>query len=219
MRIFILANGKATRWENYMGVDKQLIVIDGEPLLNRTVRLLKENGFNDIVIVGSYQIDGATNYIPDFESVIGKYDIVRKVVADVDSFALLYGDCYYTEAIIKDLSTRTSDKKWLHWAAGNGNKITGKTWGEGYIHTIYDKDWWFKQCDEYHDLIKSGKHTHTNDWQFLRFIFKTEDLTTHKPELLEDNTVYWEDETDDFDTPLDYDTWMKFVKGKEKNEI
>lgn len=47
MRIFILANGKATRWENYMGVDKQLIVIDGEPLLNRTVRLLKENETDD----------------------------------------------------------------------------------------------------------------------------------------------------------------------------
>lgn len=214
MRIFILANGKASRWENYMRVDKQLIVIDGEPLLNRTVRLLKENGLNDIVIVGPYKIEGAKNFIPDFESVIGKYVIVRNEVEDVDSFALLYGDCYYSEAIIKDLATRTTDKKWLHWTCNRENKITGKPYPEGYIHTIYDKDWWFKKCDEYKALLDGGLE-HKIDWQFLRFLLNI-DLNIHQPELMKDNEVDWEDESDDFDYPVDYDRWMEKVKGIKK---
>ena len=214
MRIFILANGKASRWENYMGVDKQLIVIDGEPLLNRTVRLLKENGLNDIVIVGPYKIEGAKNFIPDFESVIGKYVIVRNEVEDVDSFALLYGDCYYSEAIIKDLATRTTDKKWLHWTCNRANSVTGKPYPEGYIHTVYDKEYWFKKCDEYKALLDSG-FEHKLDWQFLRFILEI-DLNIHQPELMKDNEVDWEDETDDFDYPVDYDRWMEKVKGIKK---
>lgn len=211
MRVFILANGKATRWENYLGVDKQLIEIDGETLLKRTVRLLKENGLNDIWLIGKYEIDGAKNYIPDFESVIGKYDIVRKVVDDVNEFALLYGDCYYSDKIIQDLATRKTDKKWLHWTCNRENKITGKPYPEGYIHTVYDKEYWFKKCDEYKKLLDSGLE-HKLDWQFLRFLLNI-DLDIHQPELMKENEVDWEDETDDMDYPIDYDRWMKNVKG------
>lgn len=211
MRVFILANGKASRWENYMGVDKQLIVIDGEPLLNRTVRLLLENGLDDVVIVGPYRIEGATNYLPTHESPIGKYEIVRPIVDDIDSFALLYGDCYYTDAIIKDLATRTTDKKWLHWTCNRENQVTGKPYPEGYIHTVYDKKWWFEKSDEYKKLLENGLE-HKIDWQFLRFLLNI-DLDIHQPELMKDNEVYWEDETDDFDYSIDYDRWMLKVKG------
>jgi hypothetical protein len=212
MRIFILANGNATRWNNYMGVDKQLLVIDGEPLLNRTVRLLKENNLNDIYIIGKYEIEGATNWIPSHESKIGKFDIVKEKVNDVEAFCLLYGDCYYSEAIMKDLATRTTDKKWLHWACNRENKVTGKPYPEGYIHVVYDKEWWFKKCEEYHQKLESGEIEHKLDWVLLRFMLGI-DLYIHHPELMKDNEVDWEDETDDFDYGIDYDRWMKNVKG------
>lgn len=64
MRVFITAYGESTRWNNYLGVPKHLIPIDDEPLIHRTVRLLKENGFDDIVIIGDYQVDGTRNHIP-----------------------------------------------------------------------------------------------------------------------------------------------------------
>ena len=42
MRFLIACSGKGTRWKNYLGVPKHLIKIDGERLLDRTIRLIKE---------------------------------------------------------------------------------------------------------------------------------------------------------------------------------
>lgn len=211
MRIFILANGDAKRWGNYLGVDKPLIQIDGETLLSRTVRLLKENGLNDIVIVGKFEVEGAKNYIPDFESKIAKFDIIKNVVDDVDNFALLYGDCYYSDAIIKDLATRKTDKEWLHWCCNRYNRYTGKLWEEGYIHAVYDKKWWFNKCEEYQRLLSEGLE-HKLDWMVIRYMTGI-DLNIHQPHLMKYYEVDWEDETDDFDYSTDYDRWMKNVKG------
>ena len=59
MRWYILADGEAKRWNNYLGVEKPLISIDGETLLSRIVRILRENNQSDIVIIGKYEIVGA----------------------------------------------------------------------------------------------------------------------------------------------------------------
>lgn len=210
MRFFILANGKATRWNNYMGVDKQLIVIDGEPILNRTIRLLKENGQNDIYIIGKYKVKGAKNYIPKFESEIGKYDITKDLWSDIDGFVLLYGDCYYSEAIIKDICKRPV-KKHLHWTCNRENKITGKPYPEGYAHKIGNIEWWAGCCSFYHTGIENGTIRHEIDWCFLRFLLGI-DLYVHQPELMKEQSVDWEDETDDFDYPIDYDRWMEHCR-------
>jgi len=37
-----MAGGDATRWADYRGTPKHLIEVDGEPILHRTVRLLKQ---------------------------------------------------------------------------------------------------------------------------------------------------------------------------------
>lgn len=42
MKYIIMADGGGTRWNNYMGIPKHLVEIDGEPLLGHTVRLLRE---------------------------------------------------------------------------------------------------------------------------------------------------------------------------------
>lgn len=214
-RFFILANGKASRWQNYLGIDKQLIVIDNETIISRMVRLLKENGQDDIWIIGKYKVKGAKNNIPNVESIIGKYDVTRELWDGIDNFVLLYGDCYYTEAIIKDICTRKTDKKWLHWCCNRPNKVTGKCWEEGYAHRIYDVDWWREQCSSFHERMERETINYTNDWVFLRHILGL-NLTIHQPHLMKDNEVDWEDATDDFDYPVDYDNWMKHVKGIKK---
>jgi choline kinase len=50
-RVFILCAGDGARWRNYLGVPKQLISIEGETLLERTMRLLHAHNLTDIVIV------------------------------------------------------------------------------------------------------------------------------------------------------------------------
>lgn len=214
MRIFILANGKGTRWNNAYNTDKQLLVIDGETLLERTVRLLRWNGLEDIYIIGKHQVEGAKNYIPNFESLIGKFDCTRELWEDIDSFALLYGDCFYSDEIIRDLSNRKTDKKWLHWCCNRPNKVTGKIWEEGYIHTIYDIPFWKSKCEEFHNNIEPNLEEYKNDWVFVRFLLGI-DLYEHQPELMKEYEIDWEDESDDFDYSIDYYNWMLNCRGIE----
>lgn len=63
MKVIILADGNGTRWGMYKGVEKQLLKIDGETLLDRMIRLCKENGMpkKDIIILGKFQNDNAIN--------------------------------------------------------------------------------------------------------------------------------------------------------------
>lgn len=212
MRWFILANGEGTRWNNYLGVPKQLITFNNETLLERMVRLLKENGQNDIYIIGKFKVEGAKNYIPDFISEIPKYDISKYLWDDIDKFVLLYGDCYYTDEIIKDIISNPKDKPWLHWSAEYGNKFTGKPYPEGYAHRITDINWWRNKCEEFHKKLDSGeidKNAYLLDWVFVRFLVGIEDLYTHHAELLEDFEVRWCDFTDDFDYSVDYDRFVE----------
>ena len=61
MKYYILANGDGKRWGNYMGVPKQLLEIDGETILHRMVRLLREEGVpkEDIFICGPFEDEEA----------------------------------------------------------------------------------------------------------------------------------------------------------------
>jgi NDP-sugar pyrophosphorylase family protein len=72
VKVILTAAGAMCRWkldgELYGGVPKHLIPIGGEPLLWRTVRLLRERDVTDILIVGPddprYAIDGARLFVP-----------------------------------------------------------------------------------------------------------------------------------------------------------
>ena len=68
MKYVIMADGKGSRWNNYMGLTKHNIRIGGETLLERTVRLVHENDASAEVIITSHNeavnIDGAVRYEP-----------------------------------------------------------------------------------------------------------------------------------------------------------
>lgn len=73
MRVILTAAGAMRRWtvdgELYGGVPKHLIPIDGEPLIHRTVRILRDRGVTDIWVVAPpdprYVTDGAQTHVPD----------------------------------------------------------------------------------------------------------------------------------------------------------
>ena len=43
MKYIIMADGKGTRWQNYNDIPKHFIEINGEKIIERTVRLLRDN--------------------------------------------------------------------------------------------------------------------------------------------------------------------------------
>ena len=68
MRYVIMADGKGSRWNNFMGHKKHDISVSGETLLERTVRLVhKFDDAAEIIITShdeSVSIPGAVRYEP-----------------------------------------------------------------------------------------------------------------------------------------------------------
>lgn len=125
MRIVIMADGKGTRWNNYMGVPKHLIEIDGEPVIGRTVRLLREvadsTGSDVEIIITShderYEFDGARRYEPQNNH----YEIDRFTEELVqDDMCFLYGDTLYDKETLKDILTNEADSLMFY---GNDKSI------------------------------------------------------------------------------------------------
>ena len=210
MKALILADGEGKRWGNYRGVPKQLLKIDGETLIDRMCRQLHENGAKDIVIIGPFENEYATN--DRFTSEKKRYlfcDIAKRYQ---EPFIMLNGDCYYTDEIIKDCIERDCER-WLHWCCPHPNYYTGKPWGEGYIHKVTDTDWWIKKLTEYNQLVDSGLLNIGNDWSINRFLYGAQDIIRHSNNIhdLSKYDVYWHDETDDFDFPVDYDRFIEWT--------
>ena len=102
MKYIIMAAGAGTRWNNYLGVPKHLIEINGETLLARTTRLLKENNITDYVITCSdprYAQYGPTIPQTDHDCEIDRFE---ESVID-GPVCYLYGDVYYSEDAIKTI--------------------------------------------------------------------------------------------------------------------
>lgn len=213
MKILILADGDGKRWDNYQGVPKQLLRIDGETLIDRMCRQLHENGTDDIVIIGPFRNEAATN--DKFTSRDKRHLFLEIAKRYNEPFIMLNGDCFYTDEIIKDCIEREAVDGWLHWCCPHPNYFTGKPWGEGYIHKVTDLDWWISKLEEYNRRVDGGMQV-GNDWSINRFLYGAEDITKHSKNVhdLSKYDVYWHDETDDFDFPEDYDRFMNWTKRR-----
>lgn len=100
MKYVIMSAGKGTRWNNYLGVPKHLVEINGETLLGRTTRLLKKNGIDDFIITGNderYSEYGKLVPQTDNDCEIDRFEKIDEPVC------YLYGDVYYTENAIKTI--------------------------------------------------------------------------------------------------------------------
>ena len=116
-------------------------------------------------------------------------------------------------AIIKDCIEREAKDGWLHWCCPHPNKYTGKPWGEGYIHKVVNWEWWIERLTEYNRLVDNGLIRIGNDWSINRYLYGWRDLIKHSENIhdLSEYDVYWHDETDDFDFPIDYDRFMEWT--------
>ena len=191
---YLLAGGSATRWKGYQGVtNKCELKIDGERLISRTKRLMAENGIDDVTLVEK----GYNSKREAFEG------IAREAK---EPFGILLGDCYYTEAIIKDAVTRDVTE-WKHYFCAGANPWTGCNWEEGYIHLVPNWEWWLKNMAKFNELVEKGIIDFRKDFQIDRYL-RGYDVEEYRAYTLDTHDIYWCDETDDFDYPEDYDKFM-----------
>ena len=192
MKYVIMAAGKGTRWNNYLGVPKHLIEINGETLLARTTRLLKENGINDYIITSS----------DERYKQYGKIEPQRNNDCEVDRFQVmndkqicyLYGDVYYTEEAIKTIiNTKADDILFF------GSHV------EIFAIKIINRDLFYEHKNKVKELYMSGKINRCIGWEVYRSLHKIP-FNEHK---ITNRYVYIEYGTDDIDYPEDYEYFKK----------
>lgn len=108
MKYIIMAAGAGTRWNNYLGVPKHLIELNGETLLGRTTRLLRENGITDYVI--TCEDPRYAQYGPIAAQTKHDCEVDRFEESLVDGpVCYLYGDVYYSDYAIKTIVNTETD--------------------------------------------------------------------------------------------------------------
>lgn len=122
MQYIILSDGQGSRWNNYMGITKQEAIINGERIIDRICRLLKDCNQEHIKILSSNP-NHSNNMSIRIES---KYkDLMKHMVAydylDQET-TLLYGDTYYEEEAIKQIIEDRIDDVMFY---GNEKAIVG----------------------------------------------------------------------------------------------
>lgn len=98
MKYVIMADGKGSRWNNFMGHSKHCIRVDGETLLERTVRLVHQHdGSAEVIITshdGTLSVAGARRYEPK-NNVLEIDRFTAELIGD--DMCFLYGDVLYSE--------------------------------------------------------------------------------------------------------------------------
>lgn len=215
-KVIIIAAGDATRWQNFLGVPKHLIPIKGEPILYRTVRLLKENNITDISIVSPqddrYDIPGTHFFVPVKNPKhygVDKFINSKELWNKKGKTIIIYGDCYYTEEAIKTIVSY-EEKQWNIFCRFGASTFTECPYGEIFAFSFYPEH--HKEFLEKFlyivELCDSKKIFKSGGWQFYRAMMgaKGEQIDRHKQYSI---GIEINDFTDDFDYPDDY---LKFLK-------
>jgi choline kinase len=190
-----MADGEGKRWGNFGGVPKHLIEVDGETLLFRTVRLLKENGADDIIITSHdprYEIFGTTRYEPKSNEL--EIDRFTAELID-DEVCFFLGDIYYTKKAIKTIFENENDDVLFF---GNKKEI--------FAIKVKDSKMLKYHLDRVKQCYYSGKIKRCIGWELYKSI---NDIPFNKPINLENRFIIINDKTDDFDYPKDLIEWKK----------
>ena len=185
---------------------RQLSKVNGERLVERTVRLLKENGIKDILITSHdprFNIKGATRYEPQHNSYNGK----QQKGYWLDAFTVellnepvtfLLGDVYFSEKAIKTIvesKTETTLFFCTDKTKGYSEKYIKKH-DEPLAYKVVDFELFKKHIDRVKRMWdKRQTHRHPIIWELYRSINNI-NVNEHR---LTTNYIPINDETCDID--------------------
>ena len=187
-----MADGKGTRWANYMGVPKHLVEIGGEPIIGRTVRLLNEmmDGKCEVIITSHderYEFEGSRRHEPLNNNLeIDRF--TQELIADNTCF--LYGDTYYTEEALREiLETENEDVLFF----GNAKSIVAIN--------VRNSAMFEEHVNKVRQLFLDGKIEKCVGWQVYQSI--TGQDFSKKAEMV-GRFIILDAKTNDINTPEEY---------------
>lgn len=199
---------------------KQLTVINGEPLVARTIRLLKENGITDIFISSNDTQFKAFGEVLEHQN---SYKVVDGIIYGywLDAYypmdepcVYLHGDVYYSENAIKQIVNYKSDKNIFI-----GNEVAKneehKNWGEPFGWIVNNPEIFRKGIELIKYLQDIGRcdRGFAISWELYRVL---NGLDINKQYILDDTYLSINDETIDIDAPWQIEQLENKVKDGEK---
>lgn len=209
-RVVIMAAGTCKRWNNYLSIPKQLAPIQGEPIIKRTIRLLKERGVTDIWVTvrhtRQYGELGVKEYI-NLEH--NQYSIDRLYGArELAPAIYLYGDVYYTETAIDTILTDSNDLRFF------GRRHAGVIKNNREIYAIKANDFVIQKAAELREMHANHKVLNSLGGHLLFHCLgipvnhRTRDHVASDEQLTPMFTDI-DDETTDFDYPKEYVQFLR----------
>jgi hypothetical protein len=227
-RYLILAAGIGYRWHDHLGVRKHKIILDGEPLIDRTVRQLAERGCDTFVVArpdtSGYEWPGVATFVPDDPKItdtqVDTFLSSRSIWNTDGPTVLLYGDIWWSDEAIDAVTEYDGPDDWHIWYRPGASKITGCGHGEIFAHRFGPSLHAAEEaaCLRVHDLYQRGliPWGNTGGWAIYRAMLGLPDDQIHgygTPDF--DHATLIDDWTDDFDGPYDYIGWYgRRAKGR-----
>lgn len=191
MRYVIMADGRGSRWNDFMGRKKHDIRVSGETLLERTVRLVHKFDKAAEVLITSHDtsvdIPGASRYEPK-NNVLEIDRFTAELIGD--DMCFLYGDVLYSEDAVKTVIAHRGKRPLLFF--GSERSICAVLVGSGELfRSLYL---------EVREKFVSGELNECKGWQVYH-------LYAGLPldgRAIGESFVILDSFTRDFNTPEDY---------------
>ena len=216
MKYIIMAGGSYEKWQT----PKHLSMIHGEPLVVRTIRLLRENGVEDIAISSNnpiFEQFGVPVLHHENPYHLPKNNDAKTPWLDgfypmTDPVCYIFGDVVFSPNAIKRIVETETDSIEFFASAPPFAKNYCKEWAEPFAYKVVDTKRFFEAIEETKEYEKQGKfYRQPVSWELWQVI-------KHTPLAKIDYTNYTaiNDYTCDIDTPEDI---KKFEGGEVyKNE-
>ena len=177
MKYIILANSNDT---DKFEIPRQLIKMNGEPLVARTIRLLKENGIKDIIIIARderFNDLGASKYTP----INNNYDYKNKETTNgywLNAFpqelmnepvCFMWGDVYFSEEAIKTIVETKTNSHLFFCTYKNKCKEYIKNHDEPLAYKVVDTEIFKKHIELVKKMYDKGLTVrHPIVWELYR---------------------------------------------------
>ena len=211
--VIVLAAGDTTPWHDYLGLPRHFAPVDGEPILFRTLRLLKPFEAQ-LHVVGPderYRRGGASLFLPrpdasSFEA--DRFLSSRSLWSETGRTVVFFGDVYYTEAAIARIMAPRED--WTYYCRHGASRFSGGDGPEGFALGFWPRhlEHHLAALERIVRLRRDGALWRCGAWELYRAMAGLPDAAligdARTPEL----SVEIDDWTEDFDFPSDYDAFM-----------
>lgn len=185
---------------------KQLTIINGECLVDRTIRLLRENGIDNIYVSSNdKRFDNCdaprlehTNTYKVKDGIQEGYwlDAFYPYFKPTDKVCFMFGDVYYTEEAIRTIVDYECDKNTLFGTSDAKNE-QHENWGEPFAYKVVDYAEFMRGVDAVKELQDEGKTKRTPIvWELYRYL---NGLDVNVQQVLDETYVCIDDGTMDVD--------------------